>query len=127
ASVASVDGALVSDNTSPVLFRKFALCSSTQFRKLLLQLRPGQLFGHAPEHGARVIFDDVADQNAEGRERARKGGHDHPWNTEYIGKFAGVKATGSTEGNRSEEHTSELQSHLNIVCRLLLEKKKKTE
>src|SRR4051812_49757214 len=25
---------------------------------------------------------------------------------------------------RSEEHTSELQSHVNIVCRLLLEKKK---
>src|SRR5207237_8804060 len=28
-------------------------------------------------------------------------------------------------GMRSEEHTSELQSHLNLVCRLLLEKKKK--
>src|SRR5207237_8716227 len=28
-------------------------------------------------------------------------------------------------GIRSEEHTSELQSHLNLVCRLLLEKKKK--
>src|SRR5207237_10008240 len=27
-------------------------------------------------------------------------------------------------GGRSEEHTSELQSHLNLVCRLLLEKKK---
>src|SRR5260370_22628963 len=27
---------------------------------------------------------------------------------------------------RSEEHTSELQSHLNLVCRLLLEKKNKT-
>src|SRR5690242_4209979 len=27
--------------------------------------------------------------------------------------------------NRSEEHTSELQSHVNLVCRLLLEKKKK--
>src|SRR5260370_14496102 len=27
---------------------------------------------------------------------------------------------------RSEEHTSELQSHLNLVCRLLLEKKKIT-
>src|SRR5690242_20922325 len=26
-------------------------------------------------------------------------------------------------GVRSEEHTSELQSHVNIVCRLLLEKK----
>src|SRR5260370_15204640 len=33
----------------------------------------------------------------------------------------------SLEGDlqsRSEEHTSELQSHLNLVCRLLLEKKK---
>src|SRR5260370_15196909 len=28
---------------------------------------------------------------------------------------------------RSEEHTSELQSHLNLVCRLLLEKKNKTK
>src|SRR5260370_19439027 len=28
---------------------------------------------------------------------------------------------------RSEEHTSELQSHLNLVCRLLLEKKKKKD
>src|SRR5690242_21156153 len=27
---------------------------------------------------------------------------------------------------RSEEHTSELQSHVNLVCRLLLEKKKKS-
>src|SRR2546422_2318049 len=29
------------------------------------------------------------------------------------------------DGNRSEEHTSELQSRLHLVCRLLLEKKKK--
>src|SRR5260370_13651590 len=29
-----------------------------------------------------------------------------------------------SHGKRSEEHTSELQSHLNLVCRLLLEKKK---
>src|SRR2546427_5157868 len=29
------------------------------------------------------------------------------------------------DGNRSEEHTSELQSQSNLVCRLLLEKKKK--
>src|SRR5260370_25783863 len=32
----------------------------------------------------------------------------------------------TTLPQRSEEHTSELQSHLNLVCRLLLEKKKKT-
>src|SRR5690242_21910146 len=34
---------------------------------------------------------------------------------------------GAVEGladGRSEEHTSELQSHVNLVCRLLLEKKK---
>src|SRR5260370_28872925 len=34
-------------------------------------------------------------------------------------------ARGRTVVTRSEEHTSELQSHLNLVCRLLLEKKKK--
>src|SRR5438477_9054590 len=28
---------------------------------------------------------------------------------------------------RSEEHTSELQSHVNLVCRLLLEKKKTSQ
>src|SRR5438034_4975019 len=32
---------------------------------------------------------------------------------------------GGQEGSRSEEHTSELQSHSDLVCRLLLEKKKK--
>src|SRR5260370_27807666 len=32
----------------------------------------------------------------------------------------------ASRGFRSEEHTSELQSHLNLVCRLLLEKKKKS-
>src|SRR5256885_6486600 len=32
-----------------------------------------------------------------------------------------------TDRNRSEEHTSELQSPCNLVCRLLLEKKKKRD
>src|SRR2546422_4595514 len=32
---------------------------------------------------------------------------------------------GSIAADRSEEHTSELQSRLHLVCRLLLEKKKK--
>src|SRR2546422_4554651 len=35
-------------------------------------------------------------------------------------------AVASVEEYRSEEHTSELQSRLHLVCRLLLEKKKKT-
>src|SRR2546430_5925122 len=40
----------------------------------------------------------------------------------------GVNNDDSSEGQnrRSEEHTSELQSQSNLVCRLLLEKKKKT-
>src|SRR2546429_1482409 len=37
----------------------------------------------------------------------------------------GVVLGGDTERLRSEEHTSELQSRLHLVCRLLLEKKKK--
>src|SRR5690242_21552666 len=32
--------------------------------------------------------------------------------------------TAPSSTSRSEEHTSELQSHVNLVCRLLLEKKK---
>src|SRR3989454_5839107 len=40
----------------------------------------------------------------------------------------GLAALGIEKGDRrSEEHTSELQSPCNLVCRLLLEKKKKTE
>src|SRR5690242_21633680 len=35
------------------------------------------------------------------------------------------EARAKAETERSEEHTSELQSHVNLVCRLLLEKKKK--
>src|SRR5260370_20103352 len=42
--------------------------------------------------------------------------------------FRRVAAPHADRGSsRSEEHTSELQSHLNLVCRLLLEKKKKDE
>src|SRR2546426_5809784 len=39
---------------------------------------------------------------------------------------AGIRAVRFHDLRRSEEHTSELQSPCNLVCRLLLEKKKKT-
>src|SRR5260370_30495781 len=49
----------------------------------------------------------------------------HELQAPFEGKrFAGTLAARRAAG-RSEEHTSELQSHLNLVCRLLLEKKKK--
>src|SRR5690606_40005660 len=38
--------------------------------------------------------------------------------------LGGDPASGADGGHRSEEHTSELQSRENLVCRLLLEKKK---
>src|SRR5258706_13563974 len=44
-------------------------------------------------------------------------------------QWQGRTATGASDlagAHRSEEHTSELQSLTNLVCRLLLEKKKKT-
>src|SRR5690242_21047427 len=43
-----------------------------------------------------------------------------------VGRSLGAWPRARTRGSRrSEEHTSELQSHVNLVCRLLLEKKKK--
>src|SRR5690606_40273205 len=42
-----------------------------------------------------------------------------------IGCRRGGKGAGRRRQYRSEEHTSELQSRENLVCRLLLEKKKK--
>src|SRR5438132_4440553 len=46
------------------------------------------------------------------------------WGSFYGGRSADVELQGTWRG-RSEEHTSELQSHSDLVCRLLLEKKKK--
>src|SRR2546422_5327364 len=43
-----------------------------------------------------------------------------------IGGCTTCHGLGTRAPNRSEEHTSELQSRLHLVCRLLLEKKKKT-
>src|SRR2546426_3635711 len=52
------------------------------------------------------------------------------WHTGALGKlvfFIGLAVLGivALRVRRSEEHTSELQSPCNLVCRLLLEKKKK--
>src|SRR5688572_33366765 len=41
------------------------------------------------------------------------------------GGYVVGKKTGHLDNKKSEEHTSELQSQSNLVCRLLLEKKKK--
>src|SRR5690242_21621767 len=45
------------------------------------------------------------------------------WRTRNCGPTCAPRAGGPEPLTRSEEHTSELQSHVNLVCRLLLEKK----
>src|SRR2546430_3964803 len=42
-----------------------------------------------------------------------------------LGRLVRGRASGRRRDRRSEEHTSELQSQSNLVCRLLLEKKNK--
>src|SRR2546426_6723659 len=42
-----------------------------------------------------------------------------------LGRAHGARPRRAVPPHRSEEHTSELQSPCNLVCRLLLEKKKK--
>src|SRR2546422_9322954 len=57
-------------------------------------------------------------------------GKDYPWESfftdfrEIQGLKYAFKIDQDSPGTRSEEHTSELQSRLHLVCRLLLEKKK---
>ena len=60
-----------------------------------------------PIRGAVLLLagDDVPVADREGQQRSR-------------GREGGLRV-----GRRSEEHTSELQSHSDLVCRLLLEKK----
>src|SRR5260370_15165107 len=78
------------------LFPYTTLFRSQLARRRLLPLRPllGRLARHHPEHPLQDPAERVVVQ---------------------------VQPVGL---RRSEEHTSELQSHLNLVCRLLLEKKK---
>src|SRR5260370_18463453 len=59
------------------------------------------------------VLDDLLELR--GRHRGRRRG-------EEAKKI--VKDMAAQAKMRSEEHTSELQSHLNLLCRLLLEKKK---
>src|SRR2546429_3632149 len=49
---------------------------------------------------------------------------DHALDVDFVGHQLDVRTHFARELDRSEEHTSELQSRLHLVCRLLLEKKK---
>src|SRR5687768_17898518 len=65
------------------------------------------------EHGPNASMEDLA----------KSAGVTKPILYRHFGHRDGLTAALAT---RSEEHTSELQSRLHLVCRLLLEKKKET-
>src|SRR5205809_4985227 len=50
-----------------------------------------------------------------------------PFDRDQLGETGRSSLDGLRTDRRSEEHTSELQSRLHLVCRLLLEKKKKNQ
>src|SRR2546426_8167032 len=68
-----------------------------------------------------VKMAELAD--ARGRDLARNGNAPHVHRVQYNPYCVYMPV--DVRGVRSEEHTSELQSPCNLVCRLLLEKKKK--
>src|SRR3712207_7390106 len=72
--------------------------------------------GGAPRRGARRRGRALGGGGGAGRRR--RGLRD-------LGDGAGAARRLARSANRSEEHTSELQSRQYLVCRLLLEKKKK--
>src|SRR3989454_5247583 len=80
-------------------------------------------FDHVTGHGGG----DPAEKVAAGQDRALAG--EHPWREPRHVHGRGLERSDGVElpRHRSEEHTSELQSPCNLVCRLLLEKKKKNK
>src|SRR3989454_8470594 len=90
-----------------------------------------ELGSHAPERleGEVEILTGVAGRQlaahprlALRNDRVPEPGHKNPFPEQQL---AHLDRMGRLPQDRSEEHTSELQSPCNLVCRLLLEKKKK--
>src|SRR6266404_8423173 len=75
-----------------------------------------------PERNRQILIRNAGKQevrtNQSGNQETRKPRGVHLGTTVHLNRFSWLPG-------RSEEHTSELQSLANLVCRLLLEKKKK--
>src|SRR5256885_11956207 len=85
--------------------------SPTLFRPLLRRLRAHGLEREPRMHGFRAVAD-------------QRGDVVHVPGVSRLGDEPQLRPQPVGEEMRSEEHTSELQSPCNLVCRLLLEKKK---
>src|SRR5947207_13192993 len=99
------------------------LCISYRFSFFLMILLPPRstLFPYTTlfrSESSRSLTMRIIDADGHVLER------DIPW-ADLIDAPYRSRAPRAVQDNRSEEHTSELQSHSDLVCRLLLEKKKK--
>src|SRR5688572_32513748 len=96
------------------------MCTLVSFFFLMLRRPPrSTLFPYTTLFRSVAVVDVlVVDRDVARRARARAGRDDDP--------LAAHRARAAVDRVhlRSEEHTSELQSQSNLVCRLLLEKKK---
>src|SRR5690606_40386034 len=80
---------------------------------------------HTPEVDIHDPFEVVIGHLPHGRRQCDTGIVDHQIDlTKICPYLLGMSVYRITVRDRSEEHTSELQSRENLVCRLLLEKKK---
>src|SRR5437763_5829442 len=73
------------------------------------------------------LFVQRAGQGAFQQFGIANGLHPYGYLDNMVAQHRNVPAGTAADPNRSEEHTSELQSPMYLVCRLLLEKKKKRQ
>src|SRR5256885_5503770 len=118
---------------SSILLRKFEICIRSELRfSRLLSLQYSRGFRGIQ---TQATFFRNAGASAEAREEQRpsfRGAAPSRYSSSLRlppGDGRGAEVLGGAERavTRSEEHTSELQSPCNLVCRLLLEKKKKAD
>src|SRR2546429_6694075 len=73
-----------------------------------------------------TLFRSIVEKRPQ-REWPRQGSGRQSWRGRQVSGCGGRRVTGARRrSERSEEHTSELQSRLHLVCRLLLEKNNTT-
>src|SRR2546430_4252350 len=118
---------------SCLLFRHRGFFGLRTCRKVKLDLpftvqdeaRAERFAGLRTEAGKHFGRTSIFDQLARDLRRDRAARDSLPDHVAAAGLLAALPARAAV--NRSEEHTSELQSQSNLVCRLLLEKKKQHE
>src|SRR5579864_1702055 len=99
APITNIHAKLTSQSTRPTLRLKIFISLTAQISELFIQPFHGKFIQGPPQHGARIVFYDITDENAEGREPARTRRNNHPWNPQSRSQFAGMQSSSSAEGH----------------------------